>query len=83
MTRTFGVRMGGRAVGAKSRDGASMRVVKLIGLCAMQLTRVPAEASIKRLRNHAHKLPITCLALSHNERYLYTASKDCRIIKCT
>ncbi|KAL6112017.1 rrp9 [Pungitius sinensis] len=51
---------------------------KLQRLIAKDL--IPPDASeIRMLRGH--KLPITCLVISPDEKYIYSAAKDCSIIK--
>ncbi|KAK0154014.1 U3 small nucleolar RNA-interacting protein 2 [Merluccius polli] len=41
---------------------------------------LPPDASEIRLLR-GHKLPVTCLAISPDEKYIFSASKDCSIIK--
>lgn len=51
---------------------------KLQRLIAQDL--LPPDASeIRVLRGH--KLPVTCLVISSDEKYIFSASKDCSIIK--
>lgn len=40
------------------------------------------EAGIKRLRCKEHKSAITCLTVSADGQFLFSASKDCGIMKC-
>lgn len=40
----------------------------------------PSEDNIKVLRGH--QLSVTCVALTPDDRYIYSGSKDCCIIKC-
>lgn len=37
-------------------------------------------SEIKVLRGH--KLPVTCLVISSDDKYIFSAAKDCTIIKC-
>lgn len=42
---------------------------------------MPPDASeIRVLRGH--KLPITCLVVTSDDKYIFSAAKDCSIIKC-
>lgn len=45
------------------------------------LQLLPPDASDIRLLR-GHKLPITCLVITSDEKYIFSASKDCSIIKC-
>ena len=38
--------------------------------------------NIKVLRCKEHNLPITCVIVSVDNKYIYSASKDCVIVKC-
>lgn len=40
------------------------------------------ESGIKKLRCKEHSSAITCLAVSSDGQFLYSASKDCGIMKC-
>lgn len=51
---------------------------KLQRLIAKDL--LPPDASEVRVLR-GHKLPVTCLVISYDEKYIFSASKDCAIIK--
>ena len=40
----------------------------------------PSEESIRILRGH--QLSVTCIAVTPDDKYIYSGSKDCCIIKC-
>lgn len=42
---------------------------------------MPPDASeIRVLRGH--KLPVTCLVVTSDDKYIFSAAKECSIIKC-
>uniref|UniRef100_A0A8C1EAF2 U3 small nucleolar RNA-interacting protein 2 n=2 Tax=Cyprinus carpio TaxID=7962 RepID=A0A8C1EAF2_CYPCA len=51
---------------------------KLQRLIAKELI-APEPAEIRLMRGH--KLPVTCLVITPDEKYIFSASKDCSIIK--
>lgn len=40
----------------------------------------PDSSEIRILRGH--KLPVTCLVITSDDKYIFSAAKDCSIIKC-
>lgn len=47
--------------------------------CVFQLIE-PEASDIRLLRGH--KLPVTCLVITADDKYVFSASKDGSIIKC-
>ena len=40
----------------------------------------PSEDAIRVLKGH--QLPVTCVTVTPDDKYIYSGSKDCCIIKC-
>jgi WD40 repeat protein len=40
----------------------------------------PSKLAITRVKGH--QLPITAVRISEDEKFVYSASKDCTIVKC-
>uniref|UniRef100_A0A8C7MWH5 U3 small nucleolar RNA-interacting protein 2 n=1 Tax=Oncorhynchus kisutch TaxID=8019 RepID=A0A8C7MWH5_ONCKI len=51
-----------------------------VSLCCHGLQLLPPDVSEIRLLR-GHKLPVTCLVISPDDQYVFSASKDCSIIK--
>uniref|UniRef100_A0A8C7TWR2 U3 small nucleolar RNA-interacting protein 2 n=1 Tax=Oncorhynchus mykiss TaxID=8022 RepID=A0A8C7TWR2_ONCMY len=51
-----------------------------VSLCCHGLQLLPPDVSEIRLLR-GHKLPVTCLAISPDDQHVFSASKDCSIIK--
>ncbi|KNC81493.1 hypothetical protein SARC_06181 [Sphaeroforma arctica JP610] len=66
-------------VGNKLRKEHSDKANLKDAVIADTRTHTITQSLIKRVRGH--NLSVTCVAMSGDEKYLYTVSKDCNIIK--
>ena len=60
-------------------EASSKCIMSLSCVLPLQYT-CPSEDSIRVLRGH--QLSVTCVAMTPDDRYIYSGSKDCCIIKC-
>lgn len=52
-----------------------------VSVCCPRVQLIaPDPAEIRLLRGH--KLSVTCLVITPDEKHIFSASKDCSIIKC-
>uniref|UniRef100_A0A672LKT3 U3 small nucleolar RNA-interacting protein 2 n=1 Tax=Sinocyclocheilus grahami TaxID=75366 RepID=A0A672LKT3_SINGR len=65
-------------IAGRLQDDVLEQKGKLQRLIAKELI-APDPAEIRLLRGH--KLPVTCLVITPDEKYIFSASKDCSIIK--
>lgn len=42
----------------------------------------PAVEEVYVMKSKQQKLSITCLALTNDDKFIFTGSKDCSIVKC-
>uniref|UniRef100_A0A8C1W3X0 U3 small nucleolar RNA-interacting protein 2 n=1 Tax=Cyprinus carpio TaxID=7962 RepID=A0A8C1W3X0_CYPCA len=65
-------------IAGRLQDDVLEQKGKLQRLIAKELI-APDPAEIRLMRGH--KLPVTCLVITPDEKYIFSASKDCSIIK--
>uniref|UniRef100_A0A8C1HTV1 U3 small nucleolar RNA-interacting protein 2 n=2 Tax=Cyprinus carpio TaxID=7962 RepID=A0A8C1HTV1_CYPCA len=65
-------------IAGRLQDDVLEQKGKLQRLIAKELI-APEPAEIRLMRGH--KLPVTCLVITPDEKYIFSASKDCSIIK--
>ena len=71
----------GRSVADRLRDEVLERAGRLQRPLADSCVQ-PAADRVRRLRCKQLQLPVTCAVLAPDDKFLYTGSKDCALIKC-